>query len=371
MTIVVRKGAEFKPVTRIYQKSGSVWKEVLLVQVARKNPSYPASPQPLVLVTIFDRYLTPPTGLRGGASSYSSGTVIWDAVPSATDYQVLKRPANNPNATPDIYPSPTIWYPNLSYTISALASNTSYDFTVRARRVVADGNDVISPESRRLRLYTGYPAVTVSNPGYPGALGVAIFPTRSDSYTPDHGWGGNSGGPDVIQGNTVNANGAIHRGAVAYDNAWAQLNNALAPYGQDRFSVTVASATIVRIHRRADGGGATPTLYFYGARCDFGSGPPVAATGANTIAAPAAQTDKDNFTLPNLVDWARAWTQFNIYTPNNGLMLYANDGTGGLQKGWWNSYCVLQNATGIVWQVNLGITWNITTPGAATAWSTP
>jgi len=364
MVIAVAQGSVFKPVARIYQKQGAVWKECLLVQYWTS----PGAGQPIAPVVVFDRYMVPPTGVRGVSASYSSGVLAWNAGPQAQGYQVLRRPAGRPGDAPTILPAPDTWTSELSLNAVGLAQNTSYDFTVRAHRITVEGLELISPESSAIRLYTGYPPVTNSSPGYPGSILTYVYPSRSDSWTSDYGWGGSSGGPDVIQGRPTNTAGTNHKGAVAYNTAWSQINAAVAPYGQDRFSIEVTDARIERIHRRGAGGG-TPALWFWAARIDFGIDPQAQSGAVNIGAAPATNSDRTDINFGGLVDWVRYWIQFQLYATHNGIMVFRNDGSGNATNG-YDGYVVLQNATGDVWRLKVWIRWSTTTPGSNPYWTT-
>ena len=367
MPILVVQGGTTKPVMRAYRRQGSVPKEILrALYVGRDLPT-----NTLVPVIFYDRYMDPPTGLRGVSATHNSGVLAWNAAPQAEGYQVIMRTGGGAFVGPStetILPSPTTWTSELSLNVVGLAQNTTYRFTVRAHRTTVEGLELTSPESSEITLYTGYPAVTNTNPYYPGAWLNYIYPSRTDSWTPDYGWGGNSGGPDVIQGHPTTSNGTLHRGAVAYNTARQQLDAILGPYGLTAISsgVNIVDARIEKVHRRSQGGG-TPNLYFYSARLDF-SGQPVAASAVGTVAAPATNSDKYDLNPAGLVGWVRTWSQWNLYTPQNGMMIFRNDGGGNATNG-YDGYCVLQNAVGDVWRLKVWLQWAITTPGASPTWS--
>lgn len=377
MTIPIRvvQGGAYKPVTYVYQKRGGVWKEIVLGQYWYKAPGESAA----VAVTVHDRYLLPPVNLRGVSATHNSGLVAWDAHPNANGgYQVVRRtvtytysgfaPTRN-LGPPVVFPAADTWTNELSMNMVGLAQNSEYQFTVQARRFTSDGTPLYSGESNAVVLKTGYPAVVTQNPSYPGNDVFYIYPSRTDTYTSDHGWGGSSGGPYVIQGRATAAAGTNHWGCVAYATAWSQMNDQLAPYGQHRGSVSINDAYIERIHRMGGGDRGAPNIWFYACAVYFSTQPDI-ASGLVKVGAPARNGDIYNINMGGwLTSWAAHWIQYSLVPSHNGIVMRRNDGAGNATDG-YDGYMTFQNAVGNdVWRLRVYANWQQVTPGVSPAWS--
>jgi len=362
MPILVVQGGTTKPVTRAYQRVGSAPKEILLGQIVTLD----LATSTLTPVTFYDRYLTPPTGLRGVSATNSSGQLAWNATPLATGYQVLQRRSATDTA-PVILPAPTTWTSQLSLNVVGLAERSSYTFTVRARRFAADGTELISPESNAVTLNTGYSSVLKQSPG---AVLLYITPYRSDTWTQDYGWGGSSGGPDVLQG-YLSAKSRNAKGCVAYTDAFTKWRSGIWAIDSsvDLNAVVFNDARIEKVHRRSGGGSGTPAVDVYAAWVTF-SGEPARLGGASGFQAPPPNADKTDLNPAGLLSWVQHWCTASIPNTHNGLMLNRNDGGGNATVG-YNGYCIFQNATGgDIWRLKVWCSWSYSIPGQAPSWST-
>lgn len=380
MAIVVVKDGAIKPVLRIYRKQGTTWKECLQVDYIKSVPGGPPE-----LVVVFDRYLLPPTGVRGVSATYNSGQLAWDASPLASGYQVLRRPYATSgggvdlSSTPTIFPSPTTWTSELSLNNVGLAQNTRYTYTVRARRILSDGSELVSPESSPITLYTGYPPVTKHNPEWPGQRLVYINPTGSASWTNAYGWGANSGSPDVVQGYLQYSNRNA-KGCVIYSNAFVNMRDSVQAadpnylYYAGWESIVFNSAVIERVHRGNGPTQNTPEVRIRATNTQLNGAEPPLIGDYDTFQAPLPQADKYDIGLPHLLGWVSYWCLHPIPgSPGftNGMVVFRTDGQGNATAG-YNGFTTLREAgyLGNCWRIKLYISWTYTIPGQSPAWST-
>jgi Fibronectin type III domain len=380
MPIVVVRSGQIKPVTRIYQRKGGAWKEVLLVELMQ---SVPGQTQPVPKI-IHNTYQYPPRNLRGVSATHTSAEIAWDAplqVEPGTEYQVTYKP-RTPGTTTWGTAVELPWTLNLSQPITALLQSKEYQFTVKARRMGADGLWINSVgTSNAIILATNAAAITMTNPGGATANLVYIVASRGDTWTPDFYWGAKSGGPDVIQGyaSSSSKNGY---GVVAYANARTQLSTgvaALNPAGKpnvDLNQVTITDAKIDQIYRKS-GGSGTPRIEVHPCKINFASNTRPAAYGGieSTFTAPAEGAWKDEVqfaaisggSADPLLDWAKQWTKAT--PPYNGLLIFRTGGDGNATAG-YNGYAIFRaaNTTATEWRLKLWVKWSYTIPEVLPVW---
>jgi hypothetical protein len=346
------------------------------------------------LKVLFNKYQEPPTNLHNvGNPVGGKATIAWTAAPSATHYQVTKQTLSPSGAVlgTETLPAADVWTTSLTLEVPALAADSIYLFTVKARRTSSDGTPLTSPQtSNKLQLNMGRPAVPVKSPHYdnpPGASKVdhtemLLLPaSKSDTWTVDRIWAYSAG--SVIQGYASNyrLNGW---GCVSYEKAFTRLSPAVqaispqVPGADTMRHLEVVKVVIDRVYRGSQGAGAPVVeAHTWKANWANSSTHPVVSTAYGVFTAPKELTQKDDFdiTVPGsstsrLAEWAREWIK--EAPAHNGLCIY-DTGRGGSAATGYNGYCAFYSAnyTAADWRLKLYVRWSWSVPEVPPVWSYP
>jgi len=240
-SVNVRTGGVWKPTNKVYAWHAGKWKRAYGVYywgtqggVTKWWPVFD-----------FGATLPAPTGFAGSTATHSSGTMVWNAVdhPAVVGYKI---------AHSGVAWSGFIDKTTTSYNWTGLGVDSSNTFNIYS--VDEFGN--LGPASNAITLRTGHPTNVRTNPSWPGADLVNIWPYATATYYDDLGrWnmtGGVSSYP-VEQGIGPGKYGTKCRGCVSYANAWGHFMNACASWGvsppQDPGIVAVDDADMMQIYR--------------------------------------------------------------------------------------------------------------------------
>jgi hypothetical protein len=196
--------------------------------------------------------LSTPTGLTGGRVEDTALTFTWSAVPGATRYEVFTDGVSLGHVT-----SPTA-------TVMPLKPNTSYDFTVKAKRdsVCESGISAV------LRGSTSQSTVQDT-----GSAVIKIDPLKTNSYRPDVAWGYISS--NIGQGYYTNS-GSNYTGVIDYGpNAdfKAKIATALGSLGSSRVNnLTVTKAEVWLFKQTGIGVGGSVKVAFHTSTAEAGVG---------------------------------------------------------------------------------------------------
>jgi hypothetical protein len=323
---------------------------------------------------VYQLILDPPATLTPGTATNSSATLSWTQVPSATEYQVVVRKSGT--STPTYYPSATTGFNQLSYTVPSLSQKSTYTFTVVARRKLADGGYLASPESTsKLTLWTGNtPSPLIQNPSYPATDTALISAIRADTWTANNEWtsnvlGGNFAPGDVVQGyeavSAKNAYGCVRYGKGTGYNSSGVYNQLLEKYGATVFNMLQIMDAKIDYAYRKTGGAGTPVINVYPCDINFNSAKrPVNAHSGTTFRAPVEGDHLDDFEFVHdasgdrLLNWVNAWA--NNSDDHNGILIFNNPSpdTGNATAG-YNGYCIFR---GLIndpdWRLRLSVKWH-------------
>lgn len=347
-------GGWVKPTEILVQRTSAQWATVRSAWVKRA-----AAPGGWVKVYEVDQS-APTTVSPGGTPTFSSAVVSWNSAPQATEYQVVQRPDLTGAAGSSVaYP----WTANLSYTISALNQDTTYTFTVKARRPLHDGSYQESLESTSMiRLNTGHPAGPIHNPEWPNPkTGVLVSAAKSDTWTDDAKWAARSEG-EVAQG-YANYPSRDAYGCVRYHTIYNQLVTQFGKGAAD--AMTVLDVKIDLIKRKETGSGAgTPTITVYPALIDFASTRrPDNVYSPTTFNAPIVGGTRQNFNFADpvrLINWVQEWVgiKSGLGDLHNGLLIHGTSGGGNPTAG-YNGFCVFRgaNINPSDWRLILSVNW--------------
>jgi hypothetical protein len=407
MPIYMIRSGQPKLVNRIFRSKYSgvstIPPEVLMVLVAVKVPGQTN----MELKVIHDRYQGPPLNFRVASATHSSCTLAWDPPPQAApsiQYQISytsRKDTGFGAFSSDVFPlGPNVWTPQNSWPLTGLQEDYEYRFLIRAKRIAANGEEIISSIAPSYPIvYTGHAASTKQNPSY--ATDPVGFPagkpdlftvnaTATDTWTSSYFWGALSYGPDVIQGYgaTRARNGY---GAVVYGSTRAQMSAKIQAQHPELSAAQLTSvlntavvtdsriAQVVRKKGLTTNSAVTIKVYPSNLNLTNNAAPVAIAAGSTTfvapaIVAPATTKVVTDLVISTLTTLANEWLK--VAPVHNGLLIVNTAAQTGAAATGYNGYAILRSSKASApttsvdedWQLKLWVKWNYTIPDVPATW---